>query len=143
MRRLTLEEIRANGAALVEALNARDFDAFVGYDFFDEEHSEFNSAIAASEGETYLGVEGLRAWARNVDETWTDFRLELLRIEPAADEDRVVVEMRATGTARASGVPLDIHTGQVWHWDERGVFARNDSFSDPREAFEAAGVPYD
>ena len=138
---LSLEEVRAKGALIVEALNARDFDALAGFDFFDNEHSEFNSTIAASEGETYLGVEGMRAWARNVDETWDDFRIELLRIEPAG-EGRVVVELRTTGVAKVSGIPLDMNTGQVWYWDERGIFARNDSYTHAQEAFEAAGVPY-
>ena len=56
----------------------------------------------------------MREWGRNVDETWEDFRVELLRVEPAPD-GRVVVELHV---------------------------ARNDSFSDARDAFAAAGVPH-
>ncbi len=138
---LTIEEIRAQVEQLVSALNARDFDAIAATPLFDPEASEFNSVISASEGETYRGIDGLREWARNIDETWDGFHIELQRLEPAG-ERRVVVEYRATGTAKASGVPLDIHTGQVWTFDDDWVLIRNDSFSDPRDAFEAAGVPY-
>jgi ketosteroid isomerase-like protein len=137
---LTLDEIRERGAALLDALNRRDFDAVAASGHFDNERGEFHSTIATSEGETYWGLEGLRQWARNVDEIWDDFRVELVRAELAPD-GRVAVELRATCTAKASGVPLDLRTGQVWTWED-GKFARNDSYSDPREAFEAAGVPY-
>jgi ketosteroid isomerase-like protein len=83
----------------------------------------------------------LRDWARDVDEIWDDFEMEIARIVPAG-ENRAVTEFHITGTARASGAPLDTHTGQVWTWDDAGVIARNDSFTDPREAFALAGVPY-
>ena len=139
---LTLEEVRAHADALIRALNARDFDAIAGSEYFDEDRSEFRSAIATSEGEVYRGIDGLRHWAANVDETWDDFRIEIVDLQ-RADPDRTLPVLHATGRAKASGVPLDLQTAQVWTWDERGVMIRNDSFTDPREAYEAAGVPYE
>ena len=139
---LTLEEMRAHAQALVDALNARDFDAIAGSDYFDARDAEFRSAIAMSEGEVYRGVDGLRHWAANVDETWEDFRIEIVDLHLVAP-DKTLTVLHATGIAKASGVPLYLHTAQIWSWDERGVMVRNDSFTDIREAFEAAGVPYE
>ena len=138
---LTLDEVRALGEALIEALNARDFDAIAGFPWFDHAHAEFRSAIATSEGEVYRGVGGLRRWAANVDDTWDDFRIELLEVHDAGP-DRTLTLLRATGRAKVSGVPLDLRTAQIWTWKD-GVIVRNDSYTDPREAFEAAGLPYE
>ena len=135
-----VEHVRRQGELLLDALNRRDFEAIAAMEFFGED-TRFNSAIAAAEGDTYLGVDGLRKWAANVDDTWEGFTIELLRVE-AAGEDRFVAEMRTTGTARGSGAPLELHTGQIWTWRD-GMWIRNDSFTDARAAFEAAGVPYE
>jgi hypothetical protein len=127
---------------MIAALNARDFDAIGSLEWFDNERSEFNSAISSAEGETYIGLEGLRRWARAIDEAWEGFHVHVVRIEPV-DGLRAVAELRNTGTARASGIPLDMKTAQIWTFDEEdGTFLRNDSYTDPRQGFEAAGVPY-
>ena len=139
---LTPEEIERRARTLVAALNARDFDAIAAMEWFDNESSEFNSALSAAEGRLYRGLEGLRQWARDVDETWEDFRIEIVRVVPAGDCMNVT-EFQNSGRARVSGVPLDALTAQVWHWNESGVILRNDSYTDVREAFAAAGVPYE
>ena len=126
---------------MVDALNARDFDRIGSFDFFDNEASEFNSAISHAEGETFIGLDGLRAWARAVDDVWEGYRIHLVRIE-RADDLRAVAELRNTGTARGSGIPLNIYTAQIWHFDADGLFIRNNSYTDVREGFAAAGVPY-
>ena len=47
--------------------------------------------------------------------------------------------LRATGRAKASGVPLDSLSGNVLTWrDERGW--EMVAYTDPREAFEAVGL---
>jgi ketosteroid isomerase-like protein len=135
-----IEEIRRHAELLLDALNRRDFEAIEQMEFFAYD-ARFNSAIAAAEGDTYLGVDGLRKWAANIDETWEDFRIELVRVVPCG-EDRVVAELRNTGRARGSGAPLEMRTGQVWTWRD-GVWIGNDSFTDARAAFETAGVPYE
>lgn len=72
---------------------------------------------------------------------WEDFSIEQLRLEQA-DDRRWVVELRNRGRGRGSGIPIDLHTAQIWSFDANGVLVRNESFTDVREAFEAAGVPY-
>lgn len=141
MPALTPEQIAAYAHELMAALNARDFDAIAAMPFFDNERSEFNSAFAAAEGGVFRGLEGLREWARAVDDTWEDFHVEIVRTVPAG-ENRAVAEFRLTGTARGSGLPLDGGASQLWTFDEDGVIIRNDAWTDPRRAFEEAGVPY-
>lgn len=128
--------MRAQAAQLVEALNARDFDGVAAMPLDPE--LEFRSIIAASEGTSYRGIEGLRQWARDVDAIWEDFRIETLELVAAGD-DRAVLVMRLTGRARGSGVPLESTIGQVWHW-RKGRLWLNDAYSDPRDAFAAAGI---
>ena len=137
---LSAEEKREHGQALIAALNARDFDAIANSPYFGE-HAEFRSAIALSEGEVYRGVQGLRDWAANVDATWDDFHIEILEHRDLPP-DRSLTVFRVTGRAKTSGVPLDMPTAQIWTWED-GKMVRNDSFTDLRDAFEAAGLPYD
>ena len=137
---LGIDDVRRQGGLLIDALNRRDFDAIEGMEFFAPDLL-FNSTIAAAEGDTYVGVDGLRKWAANIDETWEDFNVELIRVEPAG-ANRAVAEFVSTGRARGSGAQLEMRTGQVWTWSD-GVWIRNDSYGSAREAFEAAGLPYD
>lgn len=128
---------REHVEALVRALNARDFGAITELPFWDPA-VRFRSVIGAAEGDTYVGIEGIRSWAKNSDATWENFRVRLVDFR-AASEDRFVVLYHATGVARTSGVPLDTHTAQVWTLRE-GKVVRNESYSDPREALEAVGL---
>jgi ketosteroid isomerase-like protein len=137
---VNLDEKRRNGEALITALNARDFDAIAASPWFDSENAEFLSAIAASEGEVYRGVDGLREWAANVEVVWEGLRIQIVE-HREVDADRSLLLLDVSGRARASGVPLDLQIAQVWTWRD-GALVRNQSFSDPREAFRAAGLPY-
>ncbi len=123
--------------ALVRALNARDFEAVQELWYWDPE-VEFRSALATAEGEAYRGIDGLRTWAENADATWEDFRIEVVDFRRALD-DQFVTVFHVTGRARASGVPLDTRTAQVWTFRE-GRAWRNESYTDPREAFRTAGL---
>lgn len=120
----------------MDALNRRDFDAIADLPFDPE--GEFRSAFAVAEGEVYIGVDGLRKWAENVDATWEDFHVELIEFHEV-DEHRAVLVFHNTGRAKASGIPLDMRTSQVWTWRDGKVW-RNDSFTDPDEAFRVVGL---
>ena len=133
---MTAEAMRAQVEALIEALNARDFDAVAEVDIHPE--LEFRSIIAATEGSTYRGLEGLKEWTRDVDAVWEGFRNELREFVPAG-EDRAVVSMGLTGRGTASGVPLDATTGLVCHWQE-GRLRLIDAYSQPADAFAAAEI---
>jgi ketosteroid isomerase-like protein len=118
-----------------DAINARDFETLAE---LLHSQGEFRSVIAASEGEVYYGIDGLRKWAGNVDATWANFHTELVEFHDAG-EDKAVVISRVTGQARQSGVPLDVSMGQVITWRD-GKPWLNEAFTDPRKALEASGL---
>ena len=130
------DDRRVQVHAVMDAINARDFDALARMPFTSD--FEFRSVIAASEGRVYLGLDGLREWAATVDEVWESFRAEPVEFHEAG-HDRAVVVFRATGRAKGSGVPLDVRTAQVWTW-RNGQLWRNDAYSDPSEALKAMGL---
>jgi len=127
---------RSRIEALADALNARDFDA-VGRAPLEPE-LEWRSVLAASEGGSYRGVEGLRQWSENVNAIWDAFRLELSELHEA-DDSRTVTVYRTTGRAKASGVPLDARVALVWTW-RRGKVSGIVSYTNRAEALEAVGL---
>ena len=129
------QDKRAHFQAVIDALNCRDFDALT--DLVDP-HCEFRSALAVAEGEVYIGIHGLRKWAESVDATWDGFFIEVAEFHDAGGDQAVAVT-RNLGTAKASGIPLDQRSGAVLTW-RNGKGWRNVVYSDPREAFRAAGL---
>jgi ketosteroid isomerase-like protein len=125
------EQIQAS----TEALNASDFESLA--DVF-HPALEHRSVFAALEGEVYRGIEGQRKRWQNVHATWDDFRIEVADVHNV-DEQRVVVVLRLVGNAKVSGIPLDSLLGQVWTWRDGKVW-RIVTYTDPREALEAAGL---
>lgn len=121
---------------VVDALNARDFDALAEFPLDPE--FEFHSLISDAEGTSYVGLDGLRKWADDLDEVFEDFRVEVREVRPAGD-DAAVVMIRVTGHARSSGAPFDERNAQVWRWRD-GRLWRNQAYSDPDEALRAAGL---
>jgi ketosteroid isomerase-like protein len=121
---------------VMRAVNERDFDALDELPFHPE--FEFHSLLSVSEGTTLAGVDGLRQWAADVDAIWDDFHVVIEEVR-MADEDTAVLCLHLTGRARASGVPLDQRTGQVWTRRD-GLLHRNVGYPTPREALEACGL---
>jgi len=130
--------LRATAHALVQTINARDFDALAQVMHPD---LRFRSALGATEGQVYVGLAGLREWASSVDEVWDGYRVEIIDFREAGEE-RAVVVLHATGVGHGSGVPLDARLGQIWTWRE-GLLWRNESYTDAREALAAAGLTGD
>jgi ketosteroid isomerase-like protein len=118
-----------------EALNARNFEMLA--DVFHPE-LEHHSVFAAVEGEIYRGIDGQRRRWENVQATWNDFRITVAEVHDADSESAVVV-LHLTGSAKASGAPLDTLLGQVWTWRDWKVW-RIVTYTNPRDALEAAGL---
>jgi ketosteroid isomerase-like protein len=129
--------MRAEAEAIVQAINARDFDALAAMPSFDPDF-EFRSALSAAEGQTHFGLDGLRDWAESMDSVWKNLQIAIVDFRKVS-EDTAVVIYRATGEARASRFPLDTQTGQVWSY-RNGKVWRNVSYTDPKEALEAVGL---
>ena len=123
--------------AVFAALNARDFEALGEMPFHPD--MEFRSVLTAVEGgTTYHGIQGLRQWAQGIDSIFERFHSELIDFREL-DDERALVVVRTTGRARTSGVPIDGRRTQIWTW-RNGKMWRSEVFTDPREAFKAAGI---
>jgi ketosteroid isomerase-like protein len=55
---------------------------------------------------TYRGHEGLHRWWSDLEEAFSDFRIEVEEITPV-DEERVLTTQRFVGTFRTTGIPFD------------------------------------
>jgi ketosteroid isomerase-like protein len=121
--------------ALLEALNARDFDAVA--DLIEPDH-ELRSLLAETEGELYIGLDGLRRWAEGIDATWSDHRVELVEIRETGPDEAALV-IRNLGVAKLSGVPLDTLRGMVVT-RRHGRVSRSAVYATPAEAFRAVGL---
>jgi hypothetical protein len=130
-----MPERRRQAEAMIEALNARDFEAVAEFPLHPA--LEFHSRLSKAEGGVYLGLDGIREWARNIDETFEGFQIELTEFEEV-DEDRALLILRNIGTARGSGAPLDEPSAAVWTW-RGGRMWRNEVFSNRAEALESLG----
>jgi ketosteroid isomerase-like protein len=128
---------REQAEAVVAALNARDFEALGEMPFHPD--MEFRSVLTAVEGgTTYHGIQGLRQWAQDIDSIFERVNSELIDFREV-DDERAIVVVRVTGLARTSGAPFDGRRTQIWTW-RNGKIWRSEAFTDPREAFKAAGI---
>jgi ketosteroid isomerase-like protein len=117
-----------------EALNRRDVDAFA--DLCDPE-VEFVSLIAESEGEVFLGQEGVRSFFRQQDEAFDRISAEIEEIIESGDFLILGVFFRAHG--RESGVPVEQHMWQAGRFRANRVVWWKVCRT-REEALEAAGL---
>jgi ketosteroid isomerase-like protein len=111
---------------------ARVVDRFLAPDF------ELVQAPSAVERSTLQGFDGFVTFMEGGREIWSDARLKPDQFIDVGD-DRVVAlgSLRARG--RASGAEVEQANGTVWTLRDAKV-ARIQTFVDPGEALEAAGL---
>jgi hypothetical protein len=85
----------------------------------------------------YRGHAGLREWAADLHEAWEFLDHTPLEVVDAGEVLAFLCQIRLR--ARASGIELDSHLGQVF-WIERGLIARERDFSDWDEALRMVGI---
>ena len=85
----------------------------------------------------YRGHAGLREWSAELREAWEFLDHMPLEVVDAGDVVAFLCKIRLR--ARASGIELDSHLGQVF-WLERGLIVRERDFSDWDEALRMAGI---
>jgi ketosteroid isomerase-like protein len=115
----------------------------------DDPGAMFDSGAVAADAEwipfrgfpgpqSYRGRDGFIEFWRTWTEDFEDWSVALERLVDAGD-DRVVVLLHQTATGKESGVPVELHFGQV-HDLEAGRVVRMRNYDDPAEALEAAGL---
>jgi len=93
-------------------------------------------ALAGTRG-TFVGFDGLREAARELDDAWGDYRFELL--EHAAEGNLVAFAVKAYASGRASGISVGMDLGHLFELRD-GRIVRWVVYSEPRDALEAVGL---
>ena len=118
----------------VAAVNRRDID---GYLACCSDDVQLFTPLADVTG-VYEGPDGIRRFFADVGDTGPDFQLTIEPVE-AIGPDRVLTFMLVTATGRASGIPQDPRTGNVYYF-AGGKIERIQIFIDRAKALEAAGL---
>jgi ketosteroid isomerase-like protein len=98
---------------------------------------EFVSRFGEMDGRTYKGLDEIRNYLADMDETWDRYDRELEDLIDAGDA--VVAVLRITAVSRATGLEVDERVGLVY-WLRDGRIVRMVSFSRLEDAREAAGL---
>jgi hypothetical protein len=93
----------------VEAVNQRDIE---GYLACCTEDVQLVTPVA-DVGGTYDGPDGIRRFFTDIGDAAPDFKIVIESLE-AVGPDRVLGFMRVVGTGRASGIPIENATGNVY-----------------------------
>jgi len=91
----------------------------------------------ALEPGTRTGIEAFTSIIDELDDTISDFRMEVERYEDAGDRVVVIATMRGYGST--SGVRIERRHGSVWTIRD-GKAVRFQWFNKPEDAREAAGL---
>jgi len=121
----------------IDAYNRGDIDAFL--EELDPE-VELHGALQTmfgSEATLYRGHEGIRQWVRDIDEALAEIRLEFPEIRDLGDRIIAIGWLRARG--KESGADTESPLGCVIEL-KNGKATRVQSFLDPKEALQAAGL---
>ena len=118
----------------VEAINRRDIDGYLAWCTEDVQLVTPVSDV----GGAYDGPNGIRRFFTDIADASPDFKIVIESLE-AVGPDRVLGFMRVTGTGRASGIPIENATGNVYDITD-GRIQRIRVFFDRNQALEAAGL---
>jgi ketosteroid isomerase-like protein len=118
----------------VGAINRRDID---GYLACCTEDVQLVTPVAEVGG-AYDGPEGIRRFFTDIGDASPDFKIVIERLEPVGP-NRVLGFMRVTGTGRASGIPIENATGNVYDLADDRI-QRIRIFFDRDQALKAAGL---
>src|ERR1700730_18396575 len=89
------------------------------------------------EQQTYSGIEGVNQFLADWGEAWEDWEVEVERYLDAGED--VVTFVRQRGRSKATGVPVEMHLGQIWTVRD-GRQIRMRMYASPEEALVAAGL---
>jgi uncharacterized protein len=118
----------------VAAVNQRDIDEYLACCTNDV---QLSTPLAEIVG-TYEGPDGIRRFFADLGDTSPDFTITTERLE-AVGTDRVLAFMLVTGTGRASGIPQEARTVNIYDLAD-GKIERIRIFVDRDQALEAAGL---
>ena len=118
----------------IAAVNERDIDAYLACCTKDVQLITPIAELAGS----YDGPDGIRRFFTDIGDAGPDFKITIEHLE-AIGPDRVLALGRNTATWRASGIPTEAATGNVYDF-AGGKIQRIRIFFDREQALEAAGL---
>jgi ketosteroid isomerase-like protein len=89
------------------------------------------------DGAVYKGPDEVIGFFRDWIDSWEGLEVDWDLHELDAERGLAVIHMR--GTSRASGIPAEMHFGQIWEMSE-GRFTRMTMYTDVAQARRAAGL---
>ncbi len=98
---------------------------------------EFQSMLDIG-GRSYLGHDGIREYFEDIEFAWAEWRVEVERVEEAAD-GRVAIVMTMHARGKGSGAELADRTAHIWTVRDGRLF-RNELYREPNEALRALGL---
>jgi hypothetical protein len=117
----------------ISAINERDVDGYLACCTSDV---QLYTPLAAFTG-PYEGPSGIRRFFQDTEDTVFNFHLELERLELIGDQ--ALAFLRVAGRGRASEVPVDLETANVYDFEGDRI-KRTRIFSERREALELLGL---
>ena len=106
-------------------------------EFFDVD-AEIHNPDAFPLTGPFRGHEGIRRWANEVWEVFSDLHHEVEELIEV-DEETVVSVQRTQGEMRHTGIPVDIPWAAVWRFRD-GKVVRAEGYMSRAEAIDAPGV---
>jgi ketosteroid isomerase-like protein len=91
------------------------------------------------EGTRYHGHDGVRQWMEDMKQDWTTFEVRPERFQDLGD-DRVLILGTWRAQGRGGGVLLEFQQATWLHQFRKGKIVRLQTFTDRKEALEAAGL---
>ena len=118
----------------VAAINQRDIEGYLACCTDDVQLTTPTVEV----GGAYDGPDGIRRFFTDIADASPDFKIVIESLE-AVGPDRVLGLMSVTGTGRASGIPIENATGNVYDFADDRI-RRIQIFFDRNQALEAAGL---
>jgi ketosteroid isomerase-like protein len=88
--------------------------------------------------DVYRGYDGIRRWAKSVDDMWEDFRTEPAEFIDAGEH--VVGALRILGRGREGGVDTSMLVFSIWSFRDGRVSKLVGGYRDRAKALKAAGL---
>ena len=98
---------------------------------------EFQSMLGIG-GRSYLGHAGIREYYDDIENAWAEWRVDVERVEEAAD-GRFVIVMTMHARGKGSGAAVEDRTAHVWTCRD-GTLLGNELYREPEEALRALGL---
>jgi ketosteroid isomerase-like protein len=98
---------------------------------------QFDSVLGIS-GRAYIGHDGIRQYFEDVASAWKEWRVEVERVNEAAD-GRVAIVMTMHARGKGSGVSVAERTAHIWTLRDGKLF-HNEPYREPDQALRDLGL---